>query len=112
MPSGYDSLAPVVARAEAALAAYPEPLVPCHNDLLAANFLDDGQDVRIIDYEYSGLDEAERFVDLLQLVCGAGAVALLLRQLDVGVRQVVVQPSLVDLLALRLDLHCTSIIRT
>ncbi|HQK59906.1 MAG TPA: choline/ethanolamine kinase family protein [Dermatophilaceae bacterium] len=57
MPSGYDSLAPVVARAEAALAAYPEPLVPCHNDLLAANFLDDGQDVRIIDYEYSGLNE-------------------------------------------------------
>lgn len=57
MPSGYDALAPIVARAEAALAAYPEPLVPCHNDLLAANFLDDGQDVRIIDYEYSGLNE-------------------------------------------------------
>jgi thiamine kinase-like enzyme len=57
MPSGYDALAPIVARAEAALAAYPEPLVPCHNDLLAANFLDDGQEVRIIDYEYSGLNE-------------------------------------------------------
>lgn len=27
--------------------------VPCHNDLLAENFLDDGQRVRIIDHEYS-----------------------------------------------------------
>ena len=31
---------------------------PCHNDLLAANFLDDGGDLRIIDYEYSGTNEA------------------------------------------------------
>lgn len=57
MPSGYDALDPLAARAEAALAAYPEPLVPCHNDLLAANFLDDGDAVRIIDYEYSGMNE-------------------------------------------------------
>jgi thiamine kinase-like enzyme len=28
--------------------------VPCNNDLLAANLLDDGERVRIIDYEYSG----------------------------------------------------------
>ena len=27
---------------------------PCHNDLLAANFIDDGRTVSIIDYEYSG----------------------------------------------------------
>ncbi len=57
MPSGYDLLAPVAERAEAAMTAYPEALVPCHNDLLAANFLDDGQKVRIIDYEYSGMNE-------------------------------------------------------
>ena len=35
----------------------PEPLVPCHNDLLAANVLDDGGDLRIVDYEYSGMNE-------------------------------------------------------
>ena len=29
-------------------------LRPCHNDLLAANFIDDGRTVWIIDYEYSG----------------------------------------------------------
>ena len=28
--------------------------VPCNNDLLAENLLDDGERVRIIDYEYSG----------------------------------------------------------
>ena len=27
---------------------------PCNNDLLAANFIDDGRTVCIIDYEYSG----------------------------------------------------------
>jgi thiamine kinase-like enzyme len=28
--------------------------VPCNNDLLAANFIDDGRSIWIIDYEYSG----------------------------------------------------------
>jgi thiamine kinase-like enzyme len=28
--------------------------VPCHNDLLAANFIDDGTRLWLIDYEYSG----------------------------------------------------------
>jgi thiamine kinase-like enzyme len=57
VPTGYDALAPVVARVEAALARHPEPLAPCHNDLLAANILDDGGDLRLIDYEYSGMNE-------------------------------------------------------
>ncbi|EWT00752.1 choline kinase [Intrasporangium oryzae NRRL B-24470] len=56
-PAGYDELADRVGAVEAALRARPEALVPCHNDLLAANFLDDGGDVRIIDYEYSGMNE-------------------------------------------------------
>ncbi len=59
MPEGYlDDLA-TARRVEAALAVSPEPLVPCHNDLLAANFLEqpDGR-VRIIDYEYSGQNES------------------------------------------------------
>ncbi len=57
LPAGYDDLAPTVARVEQALRLRPEPLVPCHNDLLAANILDDGGDLRIIDYEYSGMNE-------------------------------------------------------
>lgn len=57
LPTGYAGYAPHAARMAAALAAHPEPLVPCHNDLLAANFLDDGGPIRIIDYEYSGMNE-------------------------------------------------------
>lgn len=39
-----------------------EPACPCHNDLLAANFLDDGTTVRLIDWEYGGM--GDRFFDL------------------------------------------------
>jgi thiamine kinase-like enzyme len=39
----------------------PQPLVPCHNDLLNANFLDDGT-IRIVDWEYAGM--GDRFFDL------------------------------------------------
>jgi thiamine kinase-like enzyme len=38
--------------------------VPCHNDLLNANFLDDG-DIRIVDWEYAGM--GDRFFDLANL---------------------------------------------
>ncbi|MEJ7833637.1 MAG: hypothetical protein WKF79_12035 [Nocardioides sp.] len=43
-----------VAAAGRALAAAPRTTVPCNNDLLAANFIDDGERVWLIDYEYSG----------------------------------------------------------
>ena len=39
-----------------------EPAVPCHNDLLAANLIDDGSSVRIIDWEYAGM--GDRWFDL------------------------------------------------
>ncbi len=58
VPAGYDALAPAAAAVEAALGSRPEPLVPCHNDLLAANVLDDGGELRLVDYEYSGMNEA------------------------------------------------------
>jgi thiamine kinase-like enzyme len=57
MPAGYLALEPFAERAERALAVSPERLVPCHNDLLAANVLDDGGELRIVDYEYSGMNE-------------------------------------------------------
>ena len=46
------------------LARGPQPQVPCHNDLLNANFLDDGE-VRIVDWEYAGM--GDRFFDLANL---------------------------------------------
>jgi thiamine kinase-like enzyme len=42
----------------------PQLQVPCHNDLLNANFLDDGE-IRIVDWEYAGM--GDRFFDLANL---------------------------------------------
>ena len=38
------------------------PHVPCHNDLLNANFIADGDSMRIVDWEYAGM--GDRFFDL------------------------------------------------
>jgi thiamine kinase-like enzyme len=54
IPDGYMEYVPIARRIEAALAARPLPLVPCNNDLLAENFIDDGRMLRLVDYEYSG----------------------------------------------------------
>jgi thiamine kinase-like enzyme len=54
LPASYDDHADAWAEVARALAVAPRPTVPCNNDLLAANYLDDGARVRLIDYEYSG----------------------------------------------------------
>jgi thiamine kinase-like enzyme len=54
LPRGYLDHADAVGRIRDALTVRPAALRPCHNDLLAANFIDDGRAVSIIDYEYSG----------------------------------------------------------
>jgi thiamine kinase-like enzyme len=54
LPAGYDDHADAWDRVRRALATRPRPTVPCNNDLLAANFIDDGARVWLIDYEYSG----------------------------------------------------------
>jgi thiamine kinase-like enzyme len=54
IPEGYRERAAAVEAIERALAAQPLPTVPCHNDLLAENYLDDGDRLWIVDYEYSG----------------------------------------------------------
>jgi thiamine kinase-like enzyme len=56
IPDGYDDLLPRFEAARAALAASNRGggTVPCNNDLLAANFIDDGDRIWLIDYEYSG----------------------------------------------------------
>lgn len=54
LPPGYDDHADAWADVRGVLAGDPRPSVPCNNDLLAANFIDDGERARLIDYEYSG----------------------------------------------------------
>lgn len=58
LPDDYLELQGLIEGLEAAMAQQPEPLVPCNNDLLAANFIDDGERMWLIDYEYSGMNEA------------------------------------------------------
>ncbi len=54
IPDAYRDHLAAIPRIEAAIAAHPLPTVPCHNDLLAENYLDDGARLWIVDYEYSG----------------------------------------------------------
>jgi thiamine kinase-like enzyme len=54
LPLTYLDLLPRVTAIGAALALWPLPTVPCHNDLLAANIMDDGRQIWFIDFEYSG----------------------------------------------------------
>ncbi|WP_163506970.1 choline kinase family protein [Fodinicola acaciae] len=54
IPADYLDFAPAVERIRAALAANPVPTVPCNNDLLAGNMIDEAGTIRLIDYEYSG----------------------------------------------------------
>jgi len=53
-PDRYDDYLKYVAPLERALTATATGLVPCNNDLLPANFIDDGSKIWLIDYEYSG----------------------------------------------------------
>ena len=58
MPSGYLDFEEELARVRRALAVRPSDSVPCNNDLLAGNFIDDGSKLWLIDYEYSGNNES------------------------------------------------------
>jgi len=60
VPAAYSeakSLADSIERARPA-----SPACPCHNDLLNANFIDDGERLRLVDWEYAGM--SDRFFDL------------------------------------------------
>jgi len=56
--AGFDDHAEDWRRVEVALAQRAEATVPCNNDLLAGNFIDDGERTWLIDYEYSGNNDA------------------------------------------------------
>ena len=60
VPETYEWAHEIASRIEEKRAA--DAPVPCHNDLLNANFLDDGERLRIVDWEYAGM--GDRFFDL------------------------------------------------
>jgi thiamine kinase-like enzyme len=60
VPEAYSSAKELAGRIERALGA--RPLVPCHNDLLNANFILEGERLWIVDWEYAGMGDV--FFDL------------------------------------------------
>jgi len=58
VPDGYVDFEPMVAQIKKAFEVLFEGLVPCNNDLLPGNFIDDGKKIWLIDYEYSGNNDA------------------------------------------------------
>jgi len=62
IPPEYELAAVLGRRIELAFLSNPVELRPCHNDLLNANFIDDGERIRIVDWEYAGMGDP--FFDL------------------------------------------------
>jgi thiamine kinase-like enzyme len=58
LPERYAEFEPHVAAIRDAFAARDEGTVPCNNDLLAENFMLTQSGLRLIDYEYSGNNDA------------------------------------------------------
>jgi len=76
IPAGYDDLLPAFTAARRALAVRAEGTVPCNNDLLAANLIDDGDRIWLIDYEYSGNNDPCFELGNIAGECGLDADAL------------------------------------
>jgi len=57
IPPEYDLAQTIARRIELAFLTAPVELRPCHNDLLNANFIDDGSRIRIVDWEYAGMGD-------------------------------------------------------
>jgi thiamine kinase-like enzyme len=76
IPGGYDELADQFGAIRAALAVRAVPTVPCNNDLLAGNFIDDGDRIWLIDYEYSGNNDPCFELGNIWSECGLSTDAL------------------------------------
>ena len=70
LPSDYLDYAPAFAEIQRVLEATDQTTVPCNNDLLAGNFVDNGERVWLIDYEYSGNNDPCFELGNLAAECG------------------------------------------
>jgi thiamine kinase-like enzyme len=62
VPASYEWSAAAALRIEATLVGPEHEPVPCHNDLLAANFIRTRRGIRLFDWEYAGM--GDRYFDL------------------------------------------------
>ncbi len=106
LPDGYDDVQAQADSARSALERNPVGLVPCHCDPLCENFLDTGERMWVIDYEYAGNNDPMWDLGDLSVEAGFGAEqdAALLRAYFGGdpppaqVGRMVVHKALCDLL--------------
>ena len=57
LPDGYHAVVKEAEGIKQLLAKHPAPLAPCHCDPLCENFLDTGERMWIVDWEYSGMND-------------------------------------------------------
>lgn len=57
LPDGYHDVVAEARVVREVLAANPVALAPCHCDPLAENFLDNGERMWVVDWEYSGMND-------------------------------------------------------
>jgi len=74
LPAAYAAALGVASAIEPVLRGAEQGPVPCHNDLLNANLIHDGQAVRIVDWEYAGM--GNRYFDLGNLSINNGFSAV------------------------------------
>jgi thiamine kinase-like enzyme len=102
LPEGYDDHADAWAEVRRVLALRPRSTVPCNNDLLAANFIDDGEQARLIDYEYSGNNDP-----CFELGNTARECNLSPEQVEAYVEAYFGSPTRADLARVRLQMLCS-----
>lgn len=57
LPEGYHDIVKAAEPIKCAFSENPAKLAPCHCDPLCENFIDDGEKMWIIDWEYSGMND-------------------------------------------------------
>ncbi len=73
LPDGYHDVVKEAEAVRRVLNDNPAPLAPCHCDPLCENFLDDGQRMWIVDWEYSGMNDPIWDLGDLSVEAGFGA---------------------------------------
>ncbi|MEX1180203.1 MAG: phosphotransferase [Cucumibacter sp.] len=73
LPEGYNDALDEAETVRAALAAHKLPLTACHCDPMCENFLDTGERMWIVDWEYSGMNDPMWDLGDLSVEAGFGA---------------------------------------
>ena len=72
LPDGYHAVVEEAGAVRAVLDRNPLPLAPCHCDPLCENFLDNGERMWIVDWEYSGMNDPTWDLGDLSVEAGFG----------------------------------------